>query len=457
MNHTENPQNNPQASSSLEPAPESSPQKDQPGWLEGISRYHWLVFVGCWLGGIFDGMDSTLMSVAMPTAIGELTGSTDKSVIGPIASYVTSIFLLGWMAGGILFGVIGDKLGRVRSMVFSILLYALFTGLAGFAQNWEQLAVCRFLTGLGIGGELVSISTFLTEVWPARSRAIAIGVLITSYQAGVFIAGSINTLFQDWRTTFWIGALPALLVIFLRTSLKESDRWLEAKERSLQAEKPASHWQALFQPAHAQSLLVGGLAFGGLLVGYWASLAWIPLWVQDLLQTSGTGAERGIVTMYQGVAAVVGCSMAGLFCDWLGRRSTIILSSLGCLLASGLLFLTNTSFSSAIYWQTALLGYFIGLIQAAMYIYLPELFPTLIRASATGFCLNVGRLTTAIAVFYVGDLIQLISKQQLGAHWFGNASLSDYGVAAFLFALAYLASVGAALFGAETKGKPLLE
>lgn len=427
------------------------------GLLHGVSRYHLMIFLGCWLGGIFDGMDSTLMSVAMPVAIGELAGSTDKTIVGPIASYVTSIFLLGWMAGGILFGVVGDKLGRVRSMIFSILLYAAFTGLAGFAQNWEQLAICRFLTGLGIGGELVSISTFLAEVWPSRSRAIAVGVLITSYQAGVFIAGSINTLFQDWRTTFWIGALPALLVIFLRLAMKESDRWMAAKERDLQAEKPISHFRALFQPANAKSLIVGGVAFGGLLIGYWASLAWIPLWLQDLLQTGGTGNERGIATMYQGIAAVIGCGLAGFFSDWIGRRSTIIWSSLGCLSASALLFLTNTAFSPIIYWESALLGYFIGVMQSVMYIYLPELFPTLIRASATGFCLNVGRFTTAIAVFYVGDLIRLIGDQGLATSLFKNPGLSDYGVAAFLFALAYLGSVVAAVFGSETKGKPLLD
>lgn len=450
----------------MEKSPQPEPQAGQAsqsidvdapsGWLTGISKYHLLVFLGCWLGGIFDGMDSTLMSVAMPSAITTLTGSSDKAVIGTIASYVTCLFLLGWTAGGILFGIIGDKLGRVRSMILSILLYALFTGLAGFAQNWWQLGICRFLTGLGIGGELVSISTFLTEVWPARSRAIAIGVLITSYQAGVFMAGSINTLFSDWRTTFWIGALPALLVIFLRTALKESDRWMEAKERSLHSGHTGSHWGQLFQPAHRQALLIGGLAFGGLLIGYWASLSWIPLWVQDLLQNSGNGKERGVVTMYQGLAAVLGCSMAGFFSDWLGRRRTIMLASLGCLVTSALLFLGNTGFSNAIYWQTALLGYFIGLMQAVMYIYLPELFPTLIRASATGFCLNVGRLATALAVFYVGDLIQLINRHQLGAQWFGNPALSDYGVAAFLFALPYLASMGAALFGRETKGQPLL-
>lgn len=432
-----------------------SPQKES--WHAGISKYHLLVFLGCWLGGIFDGMDSTLMSVAMPSAIGELTGSTEKAVIGPIASYVTSIFLIGWMLGGILFGVIGDKLGRVRSMIFSILLYALFTGLAGLAQNWPQLAVCRFLTGLGIGGELVSISTFLAEVWPARSRAVAIGVLITSYQAGVFIAGSINTLFTDWRMTFWIGAMPALLVIFLRAAMKESDKWVEAREKSLQAHKPPSHFRSLFQAQNARSLLVGGVAFGGLLIGYWASLSWIPLWVQDLLKNSGVGNERGIATMYQGVAAVIGCSMAGLFADWIGRRQTIIWSSLGCVLASALLFLSNTGFSPVVYWQTALLGYFIGLMQSVMYIYLPELFPTLIRASGTGFCLNIGRFVTAIAVFFVGDLIHSVDQQGLAQGLFGNPNLSSYGVAAFLFSLAYFGSIIAAIYGQETKGKPLLD
>src|SRR5688572_6539819 len=111
------------------------------GFFDGITRYHILVFAGCWLGGIFDGMDSTMMSVVMPVSIGELIGTTDKSQVRHIGAIVTSIFLLGWTLGGILFGWIGDKLGRVKSMIFSILLYAIFTGLAGLAQSWEILAL----------------------------------------------------------------------------------------------------------------------------------------------------------------------------------------------------------------------------------------------------------------------------------------------------------------------------
>ena len=426
-------------------------------WLEGISRYHWLAFFCCWMGGIFDGLDSTLMSVTMPLALGELVGSTDKVVVGPIASYVTSVFLVGWMTGGVLFGVVGDKLGRVKSMIFSILLYAIFTGLAGFTHNWQQLALCRFLTGLGIGGELVSISTFMAEVWPSRSRAIAIGVLITSYQAGVFIAGSINTLIHSWRTVFFIGAIPALLVIFVRMALKESDKWMAARKHHQQHAERVSHWKHLFHRSHLRSLLVGGLIFGGLLIGYWASLSWIPLWIQDMLQTSGTGNERGIATMYQGVAAVLGCCIAGVLSDWLGRRATIMFSYLGCFIASALLFLTNIQFSPIVYWECAILGFFIGLAQAIMYIYLPELFPTLIRASATGFCLNVGRFVTAISVFFVGDLIRFILRNHVAFHLLGQPDMSGYAVAAFLFSLAYLIAVAAALFGTETKGKALLD
>lgn len=438
-------------------------------WLAGIGRYHWMVFLGCWLGGIFDGMDSTLMSVAGPRAIADLIGTSDALAVGAVNSSVSALFLLGWTLGGVLFGVVGDKLGRVRSMVFSILLYALFTGLAGLAQSWPQLAACRFLTGLGIGGELVSISTFLTEVWPSRSRAIAIGALITSYQAGVFIAGAISTLFHGWREVFFIGALPAVLVVFLRASLKESDRWVEARERQSEAlrhqdaeRRPdgeiLSHRQELFQKRHYRALLVGGLAFGGLLIGYWASLSWIPFWIQGLLHGGGQGNERGIATMYQGVAAVLGCLSAGFIADRIGRRATIGISSLACLGTSLFLFLFHREFSPAIYGGSAALGFFIGINQAAMYIYLPELFPTLIRASGTGFCLNLGRVVTMVSVFYVGDLMKWLSRllPQVSA---GSvlAGVSPYGAAACLFALAYLVTAAAMLAGEETRGRALPE
>jgi MFS family permease len=434
--------------------------------LEGLTRYHGLVFFGCWLGGIFDGMDSTLMSVAGPKAIAELLHTADQLAISQTASLVGSVFLLGWMFGGVIFGMIGDKLGRVRSMLLSILLYAAFTGLAGLAQTWPQLAFCRFLTGLGIGGELVSIATLLTEIWPARSRAIAVGTLITSYQAGVFLAGGISTLFTGWRETFWLGALPAVLVFFLRRGLRESETWLEAQETQKQTLQeqggqndkmltlPANR---LLAPQNRRALWVGSLAFGSLLIGYWASLSWIPFWVNELLQGHGAGNERGIATMTQGLGAIIGCILAGLAAERFGRRLTIVLSSLGCFLASCFLFLSNRTFSPFIYAGTATLGLFIGLMQAVMYIYLPELFPTLIRASGTGFCLNIGRFVTALVVFFVGDIIRWLTQFHWGDGWLGQGPLSTYASGALLFSLSYLVSMIAAALGVETKNRELLK
>jgi MFS family permease len=394
-----------------------------------ITRYHWWAFLACWLGGVFDGMDSTLMSVVLPVAIGDLTGNPDPAAIAGTGSVVNCLFLLGWTVGGILFGWVGDRYGRLKSMMISILLYSLFTGLAGLSQDWTHLAACRFLTGLGIGGELVSIATFLTEVWPAASRAVAVAALITSYQAGVFLAGLLHFGVPDWRWTFGVGALPALLVVLLRLTLKESDRW------------EAAHQQ---EPArlqdHAKPLWIGALAFAGLLVGYWASLSWVPTWIHQLPGTPESA--RSLATMALAVGAVGGCLLAGPMCQTLGRRWTLMLSSVGCWGASVWLFGSHTQFSPAIYGHNALLGLATGLTQAALYVYLPELFPTRIRATATGFCLNAGRIVTAGAVLVSGVLV---------------TALGGLGSAATAFALSYLVTVLAVLLGPETRHRPLLD
>ncbi|MDX1919453.1 MAG: MFS transporter, partial [Candidatus Caenarcaniphilales bacterium] len=267
------------------------------------------------------------------------------------------------------------------------------------------------------------------------------------YQAGVFLSGSVNYIFSNWRHAFFVGSLPALLVILLRMTLKESDKWLaHAHGHSSEDEKiPSGEFskslmKELFSSKNTKSLLIGGLSFGALLIGYWASLSWIPTWIQSLLTDQSSSIERSIATMVQGFAAIIGCSSAGFLCDWIGRKKTLLLSFLGCFGASCLLFMTNVQFTNLVYWQVALLGYFIGLSQATLYIYLPELFNTKVRASGTGFCLNVGRLVTIISVLFVGTLVAL----------FGG-----YGKAAFAFSFAYLLGSVLCLFASETKGKIL--
>lgn len=418
----------------------TSSEKDGGLWA-GVTKYHILVFLGCWLGGIFDGLDSTLFTVMLPNAVKELQHTTDRMVISQVNSYVTSVFLIGWMLGGVIFGVVGDKLGRVKAMVFSILLYAIFTGAAGLAQDPVQLGICRFLTGLGIGGELVSIATLLSETWPERSRAIAVGSLISSYQIGFLLSGILTSFIQDWRTAFMIGALPALLAIFIQTKLHEPEKWQNEQANNQHAPAQESPLAAIFAPAHRKNVIVGGVAFGALLIGYWASLAWIPTWLFDFFTDEHKANEaKSIATMFHGFAAVAGCLLSGYFANAIGRRSTIMLTCVGAFIASALLFMTNDSFNELIYWQDAMLGFFIGMMQAVMYIYLPELFPTRVRATAVGFCLNVGRFSAAVAALYVKDLVQV----------FGG-----YSEALMAFSVPYLIALVAAWIGHETRNQAL--
>jgi MFS family permease len=406
-----------------------------------ISGYLWLVFLGCWLGGIFDGMDSSLMQVVLPVALKELTHGAPAAVISQVGSWVTGIFLIGWMVGGLVFGYLGDRVGRVKAMVFSILLYSVFTGLGGLATSWPMLAGFRFLTGLGIGGELVTIATFMAEVWPEKSRAVAIGVLLTSYQMGVFFAGAIHHYLPDWRHTFFVGAVPALLALVIRLFLKESDRWLHTRaEAEAQQTAVVQPMQLFTHPVFARDVWVGALGFGGLLVGYWASLSWIPTWLDQL--PGSPDQARSSATMVQGLVAMVGCGLAGPLCDTVGRRWGLVLPALGAMAASVWLFWGHPVFNGTVYWAVAALGMAIGLMQAGLYIYLPELFPTLIRSTATGVCLNAGRLVTILAVFMMATVV---------------GALGGYGKAALTFAMAYSLVVVAMAVARETRGLPLPE
>ncbi|MBO9542025.1 MFS transporter [bacterium] len=400
--------------------------------FQGVRPFHLFAFLACWLGGVFDGLDSTVMAMAMPQALGELLGGAGPAVVGLVGGWISSAFLLGWMLGGLGFGYLGDRIGRVKAMVISVGLYSVFTGLAGFSPNWQVLLVCRFLTGIGVGGELVAITTYLSEVWPERSRAIAVGALITSYSTGVFLAGALHYRIHDWRLLFMVGALPALLAVLLRWGLREPERW------QAQRGAPGRLLKHLLAPEHRKGLLVGAVAYTSLLVGYWGTLAWVPTWAQAL---PGSPAEvRSLVTLWNGVGSIVGCLLAGVLAQALGRRKGLMLGFAGAFGAAFWLFAGHGAFSPRVYAATAMLGLCLGLTQAGLSVYLPELFPTAIRGSAAGFCLNVGRLVTAIAVLGVGPLVAL----------FGG-----FGPMALVFAGIFWVGLVAAWLGTETKGEAL--
>ncbi|MFM7389094.1 MAG: MFS transporter [Vampirovibrionales bacterium] len=368
-----------------------------------------LAFVGCWLGGVFDGLDSSLMQLAMPIALPELT-HLPIAKTSFYASIITSTFLLGWSIGGMGIGWFGDRYGRVKAMILSVCLYSLATGLCGLAQHWYDLALFRLLAGIGIGGEIVSIVAFLSEIWPNASRVQAVAFLITCCQVGQLLAGTISLFCTDWRTTFFIGALPALLVVFLRLLLRESPQWEKAKQNT-------SHPPILLQPSNSHALWTGTLAFGSFLFVAWGAMGFIPMWLKELPQSPAESAKLQL--MIQSVGGLLGCVATSLLAPTLGRRGCLALGGAGLFTTLLVLFTKVPAFDPFwVYGISLIMGFSHGLTQSTLYVYIPELFPTLLRMQGSGFCLNAGRILTAIAVLGMGSLVQHLGGFQKTAFYF---------------------------------------
>ncbi len=366
-------------------------------------------FTICWLVGAFAGMNSTLFNVVQKNALDDL--GLDVSVWGGTILFA---FLIGWMIGGIVLGNFADRYGRVKAMAISVFLYSIGTGLTGFSASVYSFILFRFITGLGVGGAMMSISVYLGEVWRGKSRAQAVGALITSYQLGVFLSGLVCTYFSSWRYAFFTGGLPVLLCPILLISLKETKRKIsQTKEIPLNLKT---------------NLMIGSVIFAALLIPYWTECAFVPTWIQTLPDISPKSHTYAVIA--HGIVAVIGCFFAGTFANRFGRLKTLITSFAFAFIISLYMLLSEN------FWAFSLLGGFIGIVQAVSYIYLPELFPENIRATAVGFCLNSGRLITACLVFAMGPFIYFCGG-------FANALI--------LFSSFYLVGVVVCAFGLETK------
>lgn len=372
-----------------------------------------IAFAVCMLCYLLGGTVATLMSVNLPVAIPELLGKTPSvDELGQIGAYLNASFIFGWMFGGLTLGIISDKIGRIKTLAFSAGLYGVFTLMTVFVANWESLLVYRFFTGLGVGGVLLISTVYISEIWNASTRPVALGILAVSFPIGIVLTGGLNVLFGNWRQSFWLGIIPILLA-FVIMLLPESSIW-QSEGLNKKQEK-----ESIFSAQNGKKLLIGSLVFGSVLIGLWAIFSWLPTWVQGLLaNTSSDGQkERGLTMMLLGIGGIVGGMFSGFLIKKLGSRITLMLTFSGCFLACLLLFTTNSSFTPIIYLETALLSLFFGISQGSLSSYIPALFSTTIRATATGFCFNIGRFFTATAVFFVGSLVSVFGG-------IGNALLS---------------------------------
>jgi MFS family permease len=374
----------------------------------------WVSFALCFLCNLSAGLISTLMSVYLPVVVKDLSGEVSADELNSISAYINSLYMAGWALGGFFWGYVSDRIGRVIALAISVGSFGLFTTLISLAASWELVVAFRLCSGLAVGGILVITPTLLFEIWPSRTRAVMIGIDSIGFPIGIFSSGLVNLLVKDWNLAFLVGMLPITLSISCLLILKESEDWRESKN-SLEAN------EIQYTAEDRKNLKTGAIIFGSMLIGLWGMFSWIPTWVQSLLTDSTGQTERGIAMMLLGAGGLTGGFSSGWVANSLGVRKAMMLCFGGCILMSVLLFGFNGSFSSLIYVELALLSLFFGISQGLLSIYIPQLFPVLIRGTFTGICFNIGRIGTAVAIFFVGVMVT-----RLGGY--SNTLLSFAGI-----------------------------
>ncbi|MDA2931225.1 MFS transporter [Acidobacteria bacterium AH-259-O06] len=421
------------------------------GWYEGISPYQWTVLIIASLGWVFDVFEGQLFAVFKTPAMAELLAISEKDPqVDWYANIAFAFFLVGGAVGGLLFGVLADRIGRRQSMVLSILTYSVFSGFHYFAQTWWHIAGLRFLVAMGVGGEWAIAASIVAEVFPQRARAAAGGTFHASSVLGAVLASLVGIFLHratDWRLAFLVGLLPALLVLWVLSSLRESEKWEAARTgtaRDLNA-RLGSFRELLGQQRWRTPALIGlGLASVGLGT-YWSIYAWGPELVHSVLGESVSPEERRsaaslaylIMNFTGGFAGLLAFAPITMMTN---RRVAFAIYHLGALVIVPITFLgANT------YLQTLILlpvmAFFVVGMHAGYAIYFPELFPTRLRATGSSFCFNVGRLVSAVMLLLRGELRSLVGLR--------------YAVS--LMSLLFLVGLTLLLIAPETKGKELPE
>jgi len=447
--------------------PDGKPLK----WYQGLNKYCWVVLVISALGWLFDTMDQNLFTLVRKTSVEELVfphkdrlhmkaEERDKTLtpeerkkfdadVKQVSGWVTSIFLYGWAAGGFLFGILGDRLGRTKTMIITILIYAVFTGLAALSETWWHLAIYRFLTALGVGGEWAAGAAIVAEVWPEEKRARAAGILQSAWAVGFFLAAAFNLLLSGygWRVLFVVGVAPAVVALLVRFWVKEPERWVKAHAQEVQSGAIRRvKLLELFRGDLLRPTLVGsGLAFVAVF-GLWGATNWTATLIRRLPDMQGVDAATvatniSYAIMWLNVGALAGYLSFGPLADRFGRRPVFALMCAGSFVMLPVIFLAPRPYEHVLL-LLPLLGFFNNGIFSGFPIYLPELYPTRIRATGAGFCFNAGRLLAAVGPFLTGFLEQ---------------SLGSLGRAASAIALIYLVGLAILPFAPETRGKPLPE
>ena len=360
--------------------------------------------LAAWLGWMFDGLDMHIYTLVATPFVAQLLvlPRTDKQV-GEKGALINAAFLIGWALGGAFFGRIGDVMGRSRALCLTILCYAGFTGLSAISTEWWHLMVFRFLSALGIGGEWAVGASLLSETWPKRWRPWIAATLQTAVNIGVLLACFFGYLFENAepRYIFLGGVFPALIVLWIRRAVPETDEWHAARAGS---EKPPGLTD-LFRGTAAKTTWIVLAICGVSLTAHWTFMFWQQKYIRDLpevrdLSSAGQNRAAVIALMVLMAGSILGNYAAAAVARAVGYRKAVVSFCLIYGVVMGVTFLEARAHLAV------LIGFFfIGLCQGVFGLFtmcLPPLFPTLLRTTGAGFCYNIGRLIAAGGTVFFG-------------------------------------------------------
>lgn len=414
---------------------EPLPLSGQPGGVGNTGKM--LVLLAAFLGWMFDGLEMGIFPQIARAALSKLVVNATEDRIKQWHQIIDALFLFGAALGGLVFGWLGDKIGRVKAMSMSILVYSGFTGALFFSQAAWHIGALRFMAAIGMGGEWALGVALVMEVWDAKYRPFLAGLIGAASNVGFVLVGLVGYIFKvdsnNWKYVAVIGAAPALLTFIIQIFVPESHKWQETQKKA-----PSRPLRELFSDSRLTWVTILAIAFASVsLLGTWGAVQKIPAWVGKM--PNAKASSPGASQMLSGLGAIVGCLIAPALAAALSRRIAYFLLCLVSLVSCQLIFRSFNDYT----WGFLGMTFLVGGASAAFYgwlpLYLPELFPTRVRATAQGIAFNFGRIAAGV-----------------GAIWGGTIG-GSYAKMGSVVSFIYLVGMVIIWLAPETKGKPLPE
>ena len=464
----------------------SSPSVSALPWYRTLTPNHWFVFTVASLAWMFDCLDQQLFILARDNAVKALSAAgTSGPELKSLSGWAQSIFVAGWALGGLIFGSVGDRIGRAKTLSITVLIYSLCTGLSAFSRDVTEFMIYRALTGLGVGGVFGLAVALVADSLPELARPKALGLLQALSAVGNVTAGLIAMSLAEmdpmnsWKYLFWIGAAPAFLCIFIMFRLKEPVKWIAARDASrLAGGKAMGSYGSLFGEVQwRRPAILGMILCVSGVVGLWGvgffSGALIGPAIENALKAQNPAITPAALAagkqwwtaanlIVQNIGAFFGMILFAKLAHRYGRKTVFAFGFIAAFAAT--IFFYQNFQTKADIWMTGMMGFCQLSIFAGFAIYLPELFPTRLRSTGVSFCYNVGRFIAATGPITLGGLQKYLSEKAVAALPTtadalskADAQLTAFRSAACWLACIYVIGLLVLPFLPETKGRPMPE